>query len=124
MTTPEKSEEINELYRIFEDAVAKNDVDKLLAQFYTPEVAFVGTGLPLSQGEVVKDILGGLCGAAESVRVEQLQSLTVEPGKVIIDFAIVHVNGSDGSEFSDRSTCIFHKGADGWRCVADVFVRD
>lgn len=77
-----KSSEIANLYRIFEEAFAGNDIDRLLAEFYTPDVAFVGTGLPLSQGLAVKDILGGLCGAAENVRVEQIQTVVVEPQKV------------------------------------------
>lgn len=124
MTTPFKSEEIAALYRTFEDAVARKDVAGLLTTFYSPEVAFAGTGLPLSQGPMVKDILAALCGAATSVRVEQLQSLVVEPGKVMVDFGIVHVKAVDGSAIKDRSTCVFHRGPDGWRCVADVFIRD
>jgi len=124
MTYEIKSGEIADLYKIFEDAVAKSDVDRLLSEFYTPDVAFAGTGLPLSQGSVVKDVLGGLTGAAESVRVEQLQTVIVEPEKVLVDFAIVHVQGVDGTAISDRSTCVFHNGPNGWRCVADVFIRD
>lgn len=119
-----KSGEIADLYRIFEEAVAGNDIDRLLSEFYTPDVAFVGTGLPLSQGPVVKNILGGLCGAVESVWVEQIQTIIVEPQKVLIDFAIVHAKGADGATTEDRSTCIFHNGPNGWRCVADIFIRD
>ena len=119
-----KSSEIANLYRIFEEAVVGNDIDRLLAEFYTPDVAFVGTGLPLSQGPVVKDILGGLCGAVENVRVEQLWTVVVEPSKVLIDFAIVHAKGADGTVTEDRSTCVSHKEPDGWRCVADIIIRD
>ena len=119
-----KSDEIANLYRIFEKAVAGNDIDRLLSEFYSPDVAFVGTGLPLSQGPVVKNILRGLCGAVESVRVEQLQTTIVEPQKVLIDFAIVHAKGVDGTVTEDRSTCVFYNGPNGWRCVADIFIRD
>ncbi|MCY3751323.1 MAG: hypothetical protein OXS28_17440 [Gammaproteobacteria bacterium] len=119
-----KSDDIANLYKIFEETVAGNDVDRLLAEFYSPDVTFVGTGLPLSQGPVVKDILGGLCGAVKSVRVEQLQTIIVEPSKVLIDFAIVHAKGADGTTTEDRSTCVFYNGPNGWRCVADIFIRD
>ena len=119
-----KSDEIAKLYRIFEAAVAGNDIERLLSEFYIPDAAFIGTGLPLSQGPVVKDILGGLCGAVQSVNVEQLQTIIVEPQKVLIDFAIVHSEGADGNATTDHSTCIFHNGPNGWRCVADIFIRD
>lgn len=119
-----KSDEIADLYLAFEDAVAKNNVDLLLSEFYTPDVAFAGTELPLSQGPAVKDILGGLCGAVKSVSVEQLQTLIVEPGKVMVDFAVVRGMGVDGTTFNDRSTCVFHYTPSGWRCIADIFIRD
>ena len=119
-----KSEDIANLYRIFEKAVAGNDIDRLFTEFYALDVAFIGTGLPLSQGPVVKDILGGLCDAVENVRVEQLQTVVVEPQKVLIDFAIVHAKGVDGTITEERSTCVFHKKPDGWRCVADIIIRD
>ena len=99
------------------------DINRLLSDFYTPDVAFVGTGLPLSQGEVVKDILGGLCAAVESLNVEQLQTIIVEPDKVLVDFAIVHAKNKDGSISTDHSTCVFKKGTNGWRCITDVIVR-
>lgn len=124
MSDPFKSEEIASLYRTFELAVGKKDVDSLLTKFYAPGVAFAGTGLPLTQGAAVKHVLAGLCGAAGSVRVEQLQTLIAEPGKVLVDFAIVHVEAVDGSKVKDRSTCVFQNGPAGWRCIADVFVRD
>jgi ketosteroid isomerase-like protein len=124
MSDPFKSEDIASLYRTFEIAVGKKDVDSLLAKFYAPDVAFAGTGLPLTQGAAVKNVLAGLCGVARSVRVEQLQTLVAEPGKVLVDFAVVHVEAIDGSKVKDRSTCVFKKGPDGWRCIADVFIRD
>ena len=118
-----KSKDIANLYRVFEEAVTGSDVGRLLEEFYTEDVAFVGTGLPLSRGAVVKDILGGLCGVVESVRVEQLQTIVVEADKVLIDFALVHAKDADDNETVDHSTCVFQKGANGWRCITDVFVR-
>ena len=119
-----RSLEIAERYAVFEEAVGKNDLDCLLSEFYSEDVVFLGTGIPLSQGTSVKEILGGLCGAAMSVRVEQLATLEVDPGKVLIDFAIVHVDTTDGTSSRDRSTCVFHKRENGWRCVTDVVVRE
>lgn len=124
MTAAFKSREIADLYKIFENAVTAKDVDGLLSKFYSAGVAFAGTGLPLTQGPEVKNILAGLCGAAKTVRVEQLQTLVVEPDKVLVDFGIVHVQAVNGEKITDRSTCVFHKGPDGWRCVADVFIRE
>ena len=119
-----KSQAIDALYRVFEAAVAANDIDGLLSSFYDPQVALAGTGLPLSQGPIVRDILVGLCGAAASVKVEQVQTIIVEEGKALVDFALVHVTTHDGSSLTDRSTCVFKMTRDGWRCVADVFIRD
>lgn len=119
-----KSQEIDALYRVFEKAVVANDIGALLSSFYDPQVALAGTGLPLSQGPIVSEILGGLCAAAVTVKVEQLQTVNVEEGKVLVDFALVHVTTQDGSSLTDRSTCVFKKTAEGWRCVADVFIRD
>ncbi len=124
MTDNFKSSEIAELYAIFENGVAENDIEMLLSKFYSSDVAFVGTGLPLTQGKVVADVLGGLCNAVDTVSVEQLKTLIVEPDKVMIDFAVINGQGKDGTAVSDRSTCVFHKRAEGWRCVADIFVRD
>ena len=124
MTNLYRSNEIADLYTIFENAVAESDVDVLLSKFYTPDVIFAGTDLPLSQGQVVNNVLKGLCGAVESASVEQLQTLVVEPGKVMIDFAIIHAQGKDGTAIKDRSTCVFQNGPHGWRCVADIFIRD
>jgi ketosteroid isomerase-like protein len=105
-----KSADVASLYRAFEAAVGRKDVEGLLANFYLPGVVFVGTGLPLTQGEGVKH--------------EQLQTLVAETGKVLVDFSIVHVETVDGGKLQDRSTCVFQKGAEGWRCIADVFIRD
>lgn len=124
MTEVYRSKEINDLYGVFERAVGANDIAALLSDFYVPQVIFLGTGLPLSQGPIVSDILGGLCGAAASVKVEQLQTLVIDEGKALIDFALVHVTTADGSSLTDRSTCVFKKTESGWRCVADVFIRD
>jgi ketosteroid isomerase-like protein len=123
MTNEYKSDDIAALYKVFEDAVTVSNVEQLLAGFYTQDVAFVGTGLPLSQGPEVKDILSGLCAAVRSVRVEQLQTIVVEPQKVLIDFAIVHAENEDGTSSVDHSTCVFHYSENGWRCITDVIVR-
>lgn len=124
MTEVYRSKEINDLYRVFEQAVGANDIAGLLSEFYVPQVIFLGTGLPLSQGPIVSDILGGLCSAAKSVTVKQLQTMVVDDGKTLVDFALVHVTTADGSSLTDRSTCVFKNTESGWRCIADVFIRD
>ena len=68
--------------------------------------------------------LVGLCGAVQSVNIEQLQTIIVEPQKVLIDFAIARSEGTDGNATTGHGTCVFHNGLDGWRCVADIFIRD
>ncbi|MEN9923891.1 MAG: SnoaL-like domain [Pseudomonadota bacterium] len=124
MNDPQRSQQIDALYRVFEKAVETNDVAGLLSNFYDKDVVFLGTGLPLSQGPIVSTILEGLCGAAARVKVEQLQTLVIEDGKAMVDFALVHVTTADGSSLTDRSTCVFKKTDNGWRCVADAFIRD
>ncbi len=116
---------IRDMGRMYEQAVARQDVSALISQYYAPDALVLAPGAPMARGgEQIRAVLQGLVDlgavslALESVRIESSGDLAYEAGHYSLGF---------GSGMTDigKYIVVFKRQPDGsLRAVADSFNSD